>query len=131
MGYSYDSRTGQLVCDSCGTHGGVRRVKCKYGYCPANALCAACRKNPTIKAQVREHCETNCKPAAAEFAAREAAIAALQAQGEYTFCSALSEPDGWVKVWFRGAAGDTKEAIVERGVYGLLTRTSTFASLAP
>ena len=56
MGYGYDSNR-RLVCDHCGTSGGVRRRKCPYTvssasrpgdrahslpYCPAPALCAPC-----------------------------------------------------------------------------------------
>lgn len=48
MGFSYsiNPRTGRqsLACDFCGTSGGVRKIRCPYGYCQAWATCPACRK---------------------------------------------------------------------------------------
>ena len=42
MGCVYEIRGGRrlLCCDVCGHAGGVRRVSCRYGYCPATAMCA-------------------------------------------------------------------------------------------
>lgn len=109
MGYVYDARTGQLCCDSCGKHGGVRRVRCKYGYCQALALCADCRKGDTLK-QFRQHCEKNCKEAAAEFAAREAEKEAALAAGHYVFCASVytkGSDQKRVDMTFRNRDGET------------------------
>lgn len=77
-------------------------------------------------AAIREHCTEHCKPAAAAYAAQQAAITAAQATGAYTFTAALNDGDGQVKVWFRNAAGDSRETIVSRSVYETMTRTTTY-----
>lgn len=116
MGYCYDTRTGQLVCDQCGTHGGVRKVRCTYGYCPPPALCGSCRSDRELMARHRAHCTEHCKPAAEEYAAEQAAKSAALATGAYIFCAAIREGDR-VRCTFRNQAGDTKDAVVERAVY--------------
>ena len=129
MGYCYDTRTGQLVCDSCGIHGGVRRVKCKYGYCPALALCASCRKNPEIKTERAAFCDANCKEAAARFAALDAAIKEALDSGHYVFCSSVYAKGSdrtEVEMTFRNADGDYRTLVVpmavrERFEYGQVT----------
>lgn len=66
-----DPRTGRWVldCDNCGAIGGVRRVKCPHGWCPASQLCAKCRPLGRLG-------HDGCAEAHAEFLATEAAIAA-------------------------------------------------------
>lgn len=127
MGYCYQVSGGTrlLCCDVCGHAGGCRKVACKYGYCQAKAMCERHRKDPATKAAQREHCETHCKPAAAEFAAEQAAVAAVLATGAHAFCAALNDGDA-VKVWFRNAGGESKELRVTSAVYETLTRTSTY-----
>ncbi len=48
MGFSYglNYKTGkyQLACDFCGNIGGVRKIKCPYGYCQPYAVCLECKK---------------------------------------------------------------------------------------
>lgn len=66
MGYCYDSRSGALVCDSCGCSGGVRKRTCPHKvdglpYCSPPALCKECYKQ---EGGIRMH--DRCKePAAA------------------------------------------------------------------
>lgn len=118
MGFCYEVTGGKriLCCDRCGHAGGCRKVPCKFGYCQANALCAACRAEPGLLASIRAHCTEHCKPAAEEYAAEQARIAAVQSTGAFTFCAALNEGDG-VRLTFRNQDGETREAVVEREVY--------------
>jgi hypothetical protein len=119
MGYCYEIRGGSrlLCCDVCGTAGGVRKIRCPYGYCPATALCARCRKNETVKAQMKLHCETNCKAAAEAYDAREKATAILLAAGEMVFCTATGKPGNEVAMGFRGETGEVAYLTVDRSIY--------------
>lgn len=132
MGYSFESRGGRslLCCDSCGTAGGVRKVPCPAGYCPAVALCAGCRKDPVKKARLAAmHVENDCKGASERFAAKLAAEAAVLATGAYAFCAALNvSGTGGEKVamTFRNQDGDTKTMIAGVAVYQRCSRTTTF-----
>lgn len=122
MGYCYTIVGGArlLVCDNCDAHGGVCKVACKYGYCPANALCAACRKDPALKARVADYCETNCKAASERMAAVAAAEAAALKAGELIFCSALGMTiDGvyGVELTFKGSGVERVDRLVGKGMY--------------
>lgn len=119
MGYCYEMRNGRrrLCCDVCGeADGTVRKVACKYGYCPATAMCAGCRKNPGVKAKDRAYHEANCKEAAAEFAAREARKDEVLALGGLLRCAAVNEGDD-VRVYFRDLNGDTVERLMSPETY--------------
>ena len=118
MGFCYEVTGGKriLCCDRCGHAGGCRKVRCKFGYCQANALCAACRAEPGLLASIRAHCTEHCKPAAEEYAAKRAVEAAVLATGAFIFCAAINAGRR-VRLTFRNAAGDTKDAVVERSVY--------------
>lgn len=116
MGYCYDAATGQLVCDRCSTHGGVRRVKCKYGWCQAVALCKGCRKEGTK--EFRESCEERgCQQASEEFQARLDREERALAAGKFVRRSAVSVGDGKVSVLFRDQNDYTVEHIVTNEEY--------------
>jgi hypothetical protein len=115
MGYCYEGR--RLCCDVCGT-AGARKVPCKYGYCPATAMCPACRSNPATKAAQRNHCEENCRAASAEYKAREARKEALLDAGEYVLSSARSCEDGvTVAVTFTGPFKDSMVYLMDVDTY--------------
>lgn len=110
MGFCYQVSGGTraLCCDNCGHAGGVRKVSCKYGYCQATALCAACRKAP-VAAAIRAECDAKCKPAAEKFDAAQAAEAAAIEAGELIFCAAIGKGE-LVEMVFRGK-GDARESL--------------------
>jgi hypothetical protein len=60
-----------LCCDACPTSGGVRKVKCPFGYCPASALCAECRKKHKDKLGKKHHRERGCEKNHLEYVAEE------------------------------------------------------------
>jgi hypothetical protein len=118
MGYCYEVRGSRrvLVCDGCGHAGGCRKVPCKYGYCPAVALCAVCRK--THKAEHDAYCDENCKAASEEFAAREARKAEMLDRGEYVRTSASICDDGeTVAVTFRDAFDNGLVYLMDKETY--------------
>ena len=57
--------SGALCCDSCGTSGGVRKIKCPHGWCPSRAMCAACRAKYTKAMRDENHktCAASAKRA--------------------------------------------------------------------
>lgn len=135
MGFCYQMSGGRklLCCDVCGTAGGVRKQRCPAGYCPAVAVCPACRAKPETMARLRAyHVDNDCAGASARFAAAEAAVATAQANGAHTFCASVYDDSTrqTVRCWFRNAAGDEKEAVVTNAVRDTLTRTSTYEALA-
>ena len=42
MGYSFDMQN-RLCCDNCGQSGNVRKMKCPWNYCHADAVCPKCK----------------------------------------------------------------------------------------
>jgi hypothetical protein len=135
MGYCYEWKGGSrlLCCDVCGTSGGVRKVRCPAGYCPAVAMCEACRKDPAKMAELKAyHVEADCAGNSARFDAERAAVAALQAAGEYVFCASSYE-DGsdrtQVRCWFRKTDGEpTKVLVVSAALRETFEATTTYAS---
>ena len=104
MGYSY-SMSGTLCCDGCLASTGVRKRKCKYGYCQSPAMCSSCYA--TKKEKFKAYCEAQCKPAAAKYAAREAHKKALLEAGAALRCSASTCGEGKVHVLFSKLGGTT------------------------
>lgn len=106
MGYSYDLN-GRLCCDQCGWSGGVRKVRCPFGWCKPIALCPDCRRQEieTKRKQygsVKEyHRQKGCETRAMEFNERQAEKRRLLAQGRLIRTAALSH-NGRVKVLFQG-----------------------------
>jgi hypothetical protein len=119
MGYSYsiDPRTRYkaLDCDVCGRPGGVRKVPCPFGYCPAIAICPACRSKHPEYTSKASHQKQGCEKRHLEFQRREAREKQLLAQGKYLRCSALGHGDK-VKVIFRGNAGE-KACLMSQEIY--------------
>lgn len=60
MGFSFDDR-GRLCCDACPVSGGVRKMRCPWGYCYPVALCAECRKKHKDKLGKKFHREQGCE----------------------------------------------------------------------
>ncbi len=87
MGYSYDARTGRLCCDSCGIDGGVRRVRCPFGWCPADALCAECRVKYASRTTKETHRANGCEASSDRFHAEEAEKVRLLEAGELVRCA--------------------------------------------
>ena len=116
MGYSYDGQ-GRLCCDSCGRSGGVRKIRCPFGWCQSAALCPDCRSNKHRSWLTKElHRQLGCEAGAAEARQRAAEQQALFDSGNYVRTSALGH-NGRVKVLFRNAAGDTKAYWMAPGTY--------------
>jgi len=123
MGYSYGrGPTGRYVlcCDKCGNAtGNVRKRPCRYGWCQAIAICAACWHDPAVRAQWRDYHETaGCEASAREASEREARTDALLDSGAFVRCSAISGPvEGMCRVTFRNRAGATIETIMPTETY--------------
>lgn len=130
MGFCYQINGSKhlLCCDSCGAAGGVRRRKCEYGWCPATALCPKCRADKTLISKLTASCDEHCKPAAEEYAAERAKVAALHAAGEYVFCASVCEGDG-VRCWFRNGDGETLDALLTHSERDNLDRDSTYSQV--
>lgn len=97
MGYSYDARTGQLCCDACGRHGGVRRKRCPVNWCQPIALCAACRPTHTGDAWKQQH--LRCPEFSARFHAEEEARLAARRRGQPVIDAGVGLPNGHVFAW--------------------------------
>jgi hypothetical protein len=116
MGYCYEGN--RLVCDACSVADGtVRKVRCKYGYCQPPAMCRGCRGDREKMATFRAYCDTNCREASAEFAAREARKEAMLDAGEYIRTSARSTESGLVAVLFSNRAGEDKVYLMDTDTY--------------
>ena len=111
MGYSYarDPITNRLklVCDRCGNYGGVIKLRCPFGYCPAIALCPTCRKLPEYRAKKRRelHRQAGCEKGQREFEELQKKEMAIIEAGGWLRTSALSHDNEQVKVIFRGKEG--------------------------
>jgi hypothetical protein len=159
MGYSYgyNDATGRqgLACDSCGHVGGVRKVTCphvvtcdslrsvtpgaRHGlpYCPAPALCAACRvKHP--RAELHARCKEGAEASQREYDAKQAQLEA----GAYLVVSACGSwhdrcPDGFALVTFRNLEGSELERLISKdeydrpGAHGWTLEQFTGAALVP
>ena len=121
MGYCYAEVDGRhvLCCDICGDHGGVRRVRCPYGYCQATAACPKCRKEHKTEFSKARHAD--CKVRSAEFHARECEQQRLLDAGLAVRCSALSTDDGRVHVLFRYKEGRTIGLYMSNETYDAIT----------
>lgn len=132
MGFSYQVEGVRrvLCCDVCEHAGGVRKQKCPHGWCQATALCEGCRKSPEVRAKLAAS-HAGCAAASAKFAAEQATTAALQASGEYVFCASVyaDSTHETVKVWFRGATGETKETVVTAALREQFTSTTTYSEV--
>lgn len=105
MGYSYEGK--KLCCDSCPQAGGVRKRKCKYGYCPAPAQCKSCWDKNRDK--FRQGCDTHCKPASEKFHALLALQQQMLTEGKFILRWAQNRDDGRVDVGFKST---TEERVV-------------------
>ena len=115
MGYSYDGQ-GRLCCDVCGRSGGVRKIRCPFGWCPPAALCQECRSKYGSRLTRAYHRQMGCEADVAEARQRDAEQQALLDSGNYVRTSALAH-NGRVKVVFRNAAGDRKAYWMAPGTY--------------
>lgn len=100
MGYSLDSQ-GRLCCDYCGHSGGVVKVRCPFGYCPAPAVCPTCRKTHAADFTVATHRERGCERNHLRLQARMAEAARMIQEGRLLRKAASTVPSG-VKVLFEG-----------------------------
>jgi hypothetical protein len=106
MGYCYQGN--QLVCDCCGTVGGVRKVRCPFGYCPPTAACPECRRKHSAKLSGKEaHRKVGCERLHLEFERREQEGLDMLNAGKSLRCSAMSAGPDRVHVLFRDKAGAT------------------------
>ncbi len=109
MGYSYDG-AGWLCCDVCGTSGKVKRFRCPFGWCPAIALCAKCRKEHPEYVSKAEHRKRGCEASHLRFEAEKKEKTDLIAAGQFIRSAALYHPERPspenVKVIFRGKDGN-------------------------
>lgn len=117
MGYSFDRATGQLCCDACGDHGGVRKRKCPFGYCPADALCAACAKKHADKISKAAHRARGCESGHQEYEANRAREQAIIDGGGWLRIAALTKDSQWVHVLFRNKADETVGAYMPHASY--------------
>ena len=99
MGYSYDMQN-RLCCDTCNAVGGVRKIKCPFGYCPALAMCPTCRKDKANLMSEAHHKENGCEVGHARSIIREYEWKKMLEAGRYLRSSALAHGDYMVKVYF-------------------------------
>lgn len=92
MGYSYDAITNALCCDECGKSGGVRKVKCPFGWCPPPALCAECKANPKLKVALTKewHRKNGCEASMLRFQAENQYRAHLAETGHHVLKAGMS-----------------------------------------
>lgn len=106
MGTCWEGK--RMVCDFCSrAPGGVRKVRCPFGYCPSVAACADCRKSRKDKLGRAFHVGAGCDQKHAAYVAQEKERENLLATGRKVRSAAVSaKVDGFdvVKVWFRGFA---------------------------
>lgn len=102
MGFCYQGKL--LCCDHCGHAGGVRKMRCPFGYCPSVAFCAECRKNKKDYLSKAKHREMGCEVAHAKFILMVAADAAKRAAGEKAYYSNTTRNDRCAHC---GQAGET------------------------
>lgn len=116
MGYCYEN--GRLVCDACSVADGtVRKVRCKYGYCPPPAMCKRCRGDRERMATFRAYCDANCRVSSAEYKAREARKEALLDAGEFIRTSASLTESGLTAVTFTNRAGRSMVYLMDSDTY--------------
>lgn len=121
MGYLY-SRSGGLVCDSCGDSKGVRKRKCPHTvsglpYCSPPALCSDCYKQ---EGGIRIH--DKCKEPAAASQREDDEIAAQLAAGAFQRSTAWGDwranvPEGLVGVKFVGSGGNEEYYLLPDETY--------------
>ncbi len=113
MGYSYDAATGQLCCDVCDKHGGVRKFRCPFGWCQAIALCPDCRKQRPELVSAAYHRERGCEAQHLKYQKLDEERQAMLAAGKFVRSAALwhpKRPGLNVKVFFQGGVGHRGEA---------------------
>lgn len=103
MGYSYDMK-GRLACDHCGVSGGVGKIPCPFGWCPAPALCRPCRKALAHDLTPEAHRARGCERHSLEFHRQRQERQEMLEAGQFVRCAALRH-DGHIKVVFDGKAG--------------------------
>lgn len=115
MGYIYSGR--KLCCDYCGKPGGVRKIRCPFGWCPATAMCAECKKEHKAETTATWH-ETHggCGTRSAAYRKVEEKRVALLAAGEFLRVAAYG-PNGAVEVTFRNAGGTERIVTMPADVY--------------
>lgn len=102
MGFSYEGK--KLCCETCPV-AGARKVKCPWGYCQAIAQCATCRKDPAIKAKLKEY-HKNCKANHESYVRDEQERTALILSGYFVRSAALGADDKGVHVLFDSMTSD-------------------------
>lgn len=117
MGYCYQA--GRLCCDICGKAGGVRKLRCPHGYCPAVACCDRDLCRDKLSAHRKTHCKTACKRGHEEHVKTQADHDAKLAAGLFLRCAAVGINDGVVKVWFKGAGGAERVRYMAKATYGV------------
>lgn len=116
MGYCYQGR--MLVCDFCGHVGGVKKIRCTYGYCQSPAMCPNCRQKE-MKG-FRANCKIHCKKGHLEFMARQLQETTLLDAGNWVRCSASSvdvENKSMIHVLFKNKNGENKGYYMSKEVY--------------
>ena len=117
MGYCYNSASGRLACDACDTDEGVKKRRCPFGYCPADALCAACWTKNQDKLNKAAHRANGCERRHREYLAKQAHEAALLMTGHEIRWSALGDGNGSVHVLFRCGNGTTRGYYMAEATY--------------
>lgn len=129
MGYSYtvtaDGRE-LLDCDVCGNSGGVRKIRCPFGYCQAIAICPKCRAEHPEYVSKAGHKEQGCERRHEAFMAEREKEARLIAEGRFVRCAALQH-NGRVKVCFRGKDGAEVYYWMSHETYDALPLAAVFA----
>lgn len=116
MGYSYDWR-GRLCCDHCGESGGVRKIKCPFGWCPPAALCPDCRVKHKDRLTKAHHRARGCEERANWSRLRDVEEMFILGQGKFIRKSALNHDGRGVKVIFRNKDGDRQAFFMSRRTY--------------
>lgn len=105
MSYSYDSLTGQLVCDRCGTADEtVRKHRCPWGYCLPSALCETCWETPAIRQREKDS-HVDCKAKSEAYERRETERLEMLDAGKRIRAAALSIDQGRIHVIFQTKNG--------------------------
>jgi hypothetical protein len=117
MGYCYEAykgKRGRLCCDLCGNAGGVRKIRCPFGYCQATAACPACRKaHPEVFSKAT-HQNRGCEAAHLKFKADMRERETLLASGAYILKSGLGVGEyGMVHAIFESKVATTGRYIPE------------------
>jgi len=114
MGYCY-SNGGALACDVCGVSGGVRKVKCPFGWCQPAALCAGCKKKHPQT--MDKHREDGCERQSNAMKERDEKEKSVLDSGGFVRKSALAYANDMVQVLFWNKDGKYIGKAMPRATY--------------